>query len=152
MTFYCKSTQTYYKQGLNELMAPFLILGRQGLTRSKIYLYFRNFIRDYMPALFIDTEFRALQALMLLYNGLLRYFDPELSVLLEDLSIGPELYASPWFLTMFARRMSRCVIPRLWIRCTVSSRKRTITMPDHCMSTCYARALWLQMFLLIFQN
>ena len=115
LTYYCKNTHTFYKQGLNELLAPFLILGRHGLTLTEIYLYFHNFIRNYMPTLFIDKDFRTLQVLMQLYKSLLKYFDPELSGFLEDLGIGPELYASPWFLTLFASKIEDIsIVFNLW--------------------------------------
>lgn len=115
LTYYCKETGIFYKQGLNELLAPFLFLSRSGLSLTETYLCFHHFISSYMPTIFIDADFKALQAQMLIFQRLLQYFHPKLSNFLDQLSIGPELYASPWFLTLFASRIENIsIVLDLW--------------------------------------
>ena len=53
LTFYCKQEQIYYKQGLNEVLAPFMIFLRDGLSLCKVYLYFKNFVKNYLPCMFV---------------------------------------------------------------------------------------------------
>ena len=98
-----KSEQIYYKQGLNEVLAPFMIFLRDGLSLCKVYLYFKNFVKNYLPCMFVDKEFKALQAQFLLFRLLIRYYDPEISIFLAANNIEPELYCMPWFLTLLAR-------------------------------------------------
>ncbi|CAG9323060.1 unnamed protein product [Blepharisma stoltei] len=106
LTFYCKREHITYKQGLNEVLAPFLLFFRDGLSLCKVFLYFSNFIKNYLPLMFVDKEFKALETQFILYRLLLRYYDPELSSFLNYYKIGPELYATPWFLTLLASKIS----------------------------------------------
>jgi hypothetical protein len=103
LTYYCKQEEIYYKQGLNEVLAPFMIFMRDGLSLFKVYLYFKNFVKNYLPFMFVDKEFKALQAQFLLFRLLIRYYDPEVSIFLAAHNIEPELYCMPWFLTLLAR-------------------------------------------------
>lgn len=103
LTFYCKQEQIFYKQGLNEVLAPFMIFMREGLSLCKVYCYFKNFVKNYLPCMFVDKEFKALQAQFLLFRLLVRYYDPEVSIFLAAYNIEPELYCMPWFLTLLAR-------------------------------------------------
>ena len=52
LTSYCKNEDIKYKQGLNELFAPFLLLKRSGLSLEDVYKYGRGFIHNYMPTTF----------------------------------------------------------------------------------------------------
>jgi Rab-GTPase-TBC domain len=103
LTFYCKQEQIYYKQGLNEVLAPFMVFLREGLSLCRVYLYFKNFVKNYLPCMFGDTEFKALQSQFLLFRLLIRYYDPEVSIFLAANNIEPELYCMPWFMTLLAR-------------------------------------------------
>lgn len=103
LTFYCKQESIYYKQGLNEVLAPFMLFMRDGVSMCNVYLYFKNFVKNYLPSMFVDKEFKALQAQFLLFRLLVRYFDSEISVFLAANNIEPELYCMPWFLTLLAR-------------------------------------------------
>jgi hypothetical protein len=103
LTFYCKQENIYYKQGLNEVLAPFMLFMRDGVSMCNVYLYFKQFIKNYLPSMFVDKEFKALQAQFLLFRLLIRYFDSEVSVFLAANNIEPELYCMPWFLTLLAR-------------------------------------------------
>ena len=57
LTFYCKTESVKYKQGMNEILAPFLILNRKNIPLSICYTCFRNFIKILLPTLFIDDVF-----------------------------------------------------------------------------------------------
>lgn len=60
LTSFCKNEHIRYKQGLNELFAPFLLLKRKGLDLTDVYLYAKGFIANYMPTTFVDSEFLGL--------------------------------------------------------------------------------------------
>ena len=62
LTLYCKTENVWYKQGLNEVVAPFLLLSREGLSMEDVYRYFKGFVGNYLPTMFNDREFRTLQA------------------------------------------------------------------------------------------
>jgi hypothetical protein len=54
LTFYCKTKKHSYKQGMNEILVPFLLLSRQGIPKHIIYTCFSNFIEKFLPTLFQD--------------------------------------------------------------------------------------------------
>ncbi|OMJ86630.1 hypothetical protein SteCoe_11777 [Stentor coeruleus] len=115
LTFYCKQEQIFYKQGLNEVLAPFMIFMREGLSLCKVYCYFKNFVKNYLPCMFVDKEFKALQAQFLLFRLLIRYYDPEVSIFLAAYNIEPELYCMPWFLTLLASKIQDLeIVYGLW--------------------------------------
>ena len=115
LTFYCKEYNTSYKQGMNEIMAPFLLMSRQGLPLHMVYLFFKSFIHTYLPTMFVDHEFRPLQAMFLLFRLLLRYHEPRISSFFLVNSISPELFVTSWFLTIYAAKINQIsVLYTLW--------------------------------------
>jgi hypothetical protein len=54
LTFYCKTKKHSYKQGMNEILVPFLLLSRQNVQKHLIYTCFSNFIEKFLPTLFQD--------------------------------------------------------------------------------------------------
>ena len=95
LTFYCKEYNTSYKQGMNEIVAPFIIMARDGLPLHMVYLYFKSFLHICLPTMFADQHFKPLQAMFLLFRLLLRYFDPRLSTFFLMNHIEPELFVTP---------------------------------------------------------
>jgi hypothetical protein len=60
--------------------------------------------RRFLPNTYTDSEFGGLQCVFALFRFLLLYHDPELSQWLDQFDLGPELYASSWFITLYANR------------------------------------------------
>lgn len=54
LTLYCKTERVSYKQGMNEILAPFMMLNRQGVALHLCYLCFKNFIEKFIPTMFLD--------------------------------------------------------------------------------------------------
>lgn len=57
LTFYCKDTDTVYKQGMNEIFAPFLLMMRNGITLEEAYVMGKNFIHACLDSMFRDDVF-----------------------------------------------------------------------------------------------
>jgi Rab-GTPase-TBC domain/Rhodanese-like domain len=115
LTFYCKSRGVSYKQGLNEALAPFLVVFDESKhAPGSVCNAFYALISKFLPSIFNDHEFESLQCIMRVFNMLLKYHDPKLCTYLDSHDILPELYATPWFITLFARKMSLPVVCRLW--------------------------------------
>ncbi|PHJ21704.1 tbc domain-containing protein [Cystoisospora suis] len=133
LTCYCKTYHIKYKQGLNELLAPFLYLkDRNGFTVADVFHCFQAFVNRYLSAMFCDDEFTSLQCAFHLFKHLLTYHDPALSEFLglhssstafggvyrfthaENQFVTPELYVTPWFLTLFSSKTSLLVLFALW--------------------------------------
>lgn len=115
LTYYCKEYNTSYKQGMNEIMAPFLLMSRNGLPLHMVYLFFKSFIHTYLPTMFVDHEFRPLQAMFLLFKLLLRYHEPRVSSFFLSNHISPELFVTSWFLTIYAAKVNNIsILYSLW--------------------------------------
>eukprot|EP00826_Nyctotherus_ovalis_P028384 TRINITY_DN22428_c0_g1_i3.p1 TRINITY_DN22428_c0_g1~~TRINITY_DN22428_c0_g1_i3.p1 ORF type:complete len:225 (+),score=43.85 TRINITY_DN22428_c0_g1_i3:281-955(+) len=104
LTYYCKYTKISYKQGLNELFAPFLCLRKYSPASSlhEILKVFLIFTEVFSPTFYIDEDFLSLEHSFLFLQLLLQYHDPQLSLHLRKRCITPELYSTPWLLTLFA--------------------------------------------------
>lgn len=54
LTYYCKTKNHTYKQGMNEILVPFLLLAREGIQKHIIYTCFSKFIDMFISTLFKD--------------------------------------------------------------------------------------------------
>lgn len=106
LTYYCKEFNTSYKQGMNEIMAPFLYLSREGLPLFQVYQCFKSFLHKYLPTMYADQSFKPLQGMFLLFKLLLRYYDPRLSTFFVVNQIEPQTFVTSWFLTLYSGKIS----------------------------------------------
>ena len=115
LTFYCKRRGIKYKQGLNEVLAPFLILRPSPrLPDGVVFNLFYSFVDRFLPHMYCDEDFIALQCALRLFRLLLQYHDPELCHSLDQYNLVPELYATPWFLTLFSRNVPLELLFEVW--------------------------------------
>jgi hypothetical protein len=54
LTKYCKAENISYKQCMNEICAPFVLMTRQNISIELAYNYFKAFIEIVMPTMFVD--------------------------------------------------------------------------------------------------
>lgn len=97
---------------MNEVAAPFLLLSRDSL--SKAYLLFHLFMKRHLRDFFDDEEFISLQIFLKLFDLLLQYHDPELRDFLKKNDLTPELFATPWLLTVFCSKLNINHVYLLW--------------------------------------
>lgn len=115
LTYYCKCRSIRYKQGMNEVLAPFLILERDPpMPEGVVFQCFYALIDRFLPHVFADREFKSLQCSFQLYRLLMLYHDPMLCHYLDQHDMTPELYVTPWFMTLFARGLQPDLVFRLW--------------------------------------
>ena len=88
-----------YWQGLDSLAAPFVIVNFGHEARA--FACFDQFIKKYLRGFFNRDNSPTIQEYLALFSHLLAFHDPDLFNHLDHLSFTPELYAIPWFLTMF---------------------------------------------------
>ena len=103
-----------YKQGLNEILSPFILLRDPPLPELDILELFYAFIDRFLPNMFEHEEFYPLQCCLKIFDLLLRYHLPEVCNRLDQYNVGPELYTTPWFLTCFSRQLSTDCLYILW--------------------------------------
>ena len=113
--YYCNKNNISYKQGLNEIVGPFILLKyKLSITFSTIYGMLVCFIDKFLTNYYHETEFFSLKSSLSLINLLLRYHEPELFDRFEYSLITADLYATSWILTLFANKFNLGVIYHLW--------------------------------------
>lgn len=154
LTYFCRSRRARYKQGLNEILAPFVYLSRwcaggdgspaalckEG-SEAVVFKMWVGFVDHFVPHLYDDDvpvevknpnivevlaigarvverpppeEMIALQCAFRFFELLLMYHDPELWHFLDHNRLKPELYASPWLMTLFAQNVPMSQVFQLW--------------------------------------
>jgi hypothetical protein len=88
---------------LNEIFGVVAVFSNVGLPWEKVWEYGRAIIMNYTNNFFQDEEFLSLQCTFTYLNLLLKFHDYQLWESLFNYMLPPELYATPWVLTLFAR-------------------------------------------------
>ena len=128
---FCADRGAPYRQGLNEVVAPWFgaalreaeaSLGTPGAMPSRraagrCLAAFATFVDAYAPFLVTeDAEAEALQLACEIFSWLLRYHDPSLARALDQHDVSPQLFATPWLLTVGARCLPLDAVVDLWTR------------------------------------
>lgn len=117
LSLFCQRRQVAYIQGFNELLAPFILLPDTGGNPRFVYALFNQFMTRFAPWMLESSEstvFDVLKRLFKYFGRLLLYHDPELYWRLEQLLMTPDLYATSWFVTLFARNFTVESVLALW--------------------------------------
>ena len=115
VTFYLKQNNIDYKQGLNEIVATFILLkAKVNISFKRIYKLFTLFIDKFLSNYYWEEDFFSLKSSLSLLNLLLKYHCPEIYNLFDFLLITPEIYATSWILTLFSNKSSLNLIYHLW--------------------------------------
>eukprot|EP00606_Chrysophyceae_sp_TOSAG23-5_P001141 GSChrysophyteH2.ASY1.ANO1.73.1 assembled CDS len=121
---FCFENDIEYKQGLNEVLAPFIYLLpplTKAQTPQKVTLkselssrLFNMLVLRYMERFYcVDTPFFMFQAFRM-FHILLVFHDPQLAQFLERHEFYPELYTPQWFLTLYSRALSMDLVLGVW--------------------------------------
>lgn len=113
LMYICKTQNITYKQGLNEAFAPFFFITSPSFTVPIAVACFNRFLFRYLPYVH-DDDFQALQCSFVLFQQLLTYHDPYLASYLVSHHVLPEMYVTPWFLTLFASKTQINILLCLW--------------------------------------
>ncbi|CAM9295298.1 unnamed protein product, partial [Ectocarpus sp. 13 AM-2016] len=111
---YCVGHGIRYKQGQNELIAPFVMLQDPPLPVPVLGLMFESFMSRFVSRWFVDDEIEALLVSYRVFRVLLYYVDPGLASKLDEADFVPELYATAWLITLFSRNLTMELVVRLW--------------------------------------
>ncbi|XP_076446642.1 TBC domain-containing protein kinase-like protein [Babylonia areolata] len=104
--------QYVYWQGLDSLCAPFLALSFN--HEALAYACLTRFIPKYLNKFFLKDNSPIIQEYLAVFAHLIAFHDPELSNHLDGIGFIPDLYAIPWFLTMYAHVFPMHKIVHLW--------------------------------------
>ncbi|XP_059617401.1 TBC domain-containing protein kinase-like protein [Phlebotomus argentipes] len=105
-------TQYVYWQGLDSLTAPFLYLNFNNEERAFHSLY--KFIPKYLHWFFLKDNSAVIKEYLSKFSQLTTFHEPVLAKHLVTINFIPELFAIPWFLTMFSHVFPLHKIIHLW--------------------------------------
>ena len=96
LTYYCTSKGICYKQGLNEIFGPLILLKYKfnQVKYSRFYDIGELFIDQFLPNYFYEKDLCSLQSSLGLFVILLKYHEPSVYNRLDVNEIKPELYAT----------------------------------------------------------
>jgi TBC domain-containing protein kinase-like protein len=86
---------------LDSLTAPFLYLNFNNEERAFNCLY--KFIPKYLHGFFLKDNSLVIKEYLSKFSQLTTYHEPVMARHMKNIHFIPELFAIPWFLTMFSR-------------------------------------------------
>ncbi|KAK5576627.1 hypothetical protein RB653_007771 [Dictyostelium firmibasis] len=101
-----------YWQGLDNVASPFLV--HHFFNEPIAFASLKAFVDKYLSILYVPNNHAALSEIMLIYQQLLAYHDPELLNHLIEIQLDPNLYSIPWFITVFAHILPIDKLEILW--------------------------------------
>lgn len=101
-----------YWQGLDSLCAPFLYLNFN--NEALAYACLSRFINKYLHKFFLRDNSAVIQEYLAKFSHMIAFHDPRLFNHLDTIGFIPELYAIPWFLTMYTHVFPLQKIFLLW--------------------------------------
>ncbi|XP_044258848.1 TBC domain-containing protein kinase-like protein isoform X1 [Tribolium madens] len=101
-----------YWQGLDSLTAPFLYLNFN--NEAKAFTCLSAFIPKYLHKFFLKDNSMVIQEYLAKFSQLIAFHDPRLANHLHEINFYPELFAIPWFLTVFSHVFPLYKILHLW--------------------------------------
>ena len=116
ITYYCKSKGIFYKQGLNEIFGPLLLMKfkYKQLSYSTIFTLGEAFIDKYLPNYFYEKELYSLKSSLGALLILIRYHEPSVYNRLDSMEILPEMYATNWVMTLLLGKVKLDILYNLW--------------------------------------
>ncbi|XP_030379120.1 TBC domain-containing protein kinase-like protein [Scaptodrosophila lebanonensis] len=104
--------QYVYWQGLDSLTAPFLYLNFNNEELAFLSLF--KFIPKYLQWFFLQDNSAIIREYLSKFSQLTAFHEPLLAQHLASINFIPELFAIPWFLTMFSHVFPLHKILHLW--------------------------------------
>lgn len=107
LTHYCTSKEILYKQGLNEVFGPLILLKYKfkSLKLSKLYDLGEVFIDQFLPNYFYEKDLYSLKSSLGLFLILLKYHEPSVYNRLDSTDIRPEMYATNSLTTLMIAKL-----------------------------------------------
>ncbi|KAL1492194.1 hypothetical protein ABEB36_012677 [Hypothenemus hampei] len=107
-----KNSQYVYWQGLDSLTAPFLFLNFN--DEAKAFACLSNFVPKFLYNFFLKDNSAVIEEYLCKFSQLIAFHDPQLANHLRDINFYPQLFAIPWFLTLFSHVFPLYKILHLW--------------------------------------
>lgn len=107
-----KNSQYVYWQGLDSLTAPFLYLNFN--DEAKAFACLSAFVPKFLHKFFLKDNSAVIEEYLCKFSQLIAFHFPELANHLHEINFYPQLFAIPWFLTLFSHVFPLYKILHLW--------------------------------------
>ncbi|KAG5897208.1 hypothetical protein JTB14_022559 [Gonioctena quinquepunctata] len=107
-----KNSQYVYWQGLDSLTAPFLYLNFN--DEAKAFACLSAFVPKFLHKFFLKDNSAVIEEYLAKFSQLIAFHDPLLANHLYEINFYPQLFAIPWFLTLFSHVFPLYKILHLW--------------------------------------
>ena len=116
LSYYCRKYRITYKQGLNEIFGPLLLIQSKIKNYSLVSIINLGamLIDTFLPNYFYESEIYSLKSALGLFLLLLKYHEPTVYNRLDQLEIKPEIYATNWLITYMSGKMHLNIFYELW--------------------------------------
>ncbi|KAJ3190706.1 hypothetical protein HK101_008449 [Irineochytrium annulatum] len=95
-----ESNKLVYWQGLDSVLAPFLTLSFN--HEALAFASFRTFVNRFLSRFYVTDNSVVMRDYMTTFAHVIAFLDPALAIHFQGMGLTPELFAIPWFMTMFA--------------------------------------------------
>ncbi|KAA8493830.1 TBC domain-containing protein kinase-like protein [Porphyridium purpureum] len=119
LALFCMKENVHYIQGMNEVLAPIMLLPEVQNRPRLIYYTLQGFMRRFMSYLLLpvgkdDDSLEGVKVCFRVLDLLLRYLDPELFHKLRSEGLTSGVFAPSWFVTSFAGWLELDLVYHLW--------------------------------------
>ena len=116
LTYYCDKYKATYKQGLNEIFGPLILMKYKfkNVSLTTIINIGAMLIDYFLPNYFYEKEIYSLKSALGLFVVLLKYHEPTVYNKLDNSEISPEVYATNWLVTYLSGKLSITMFFYLW--------------------------------------
>ena len=116
LTRFCTIHDIQYKQGLNEIFGPLLLMKYQlpNISLSMIFQIGECIIKKFLVNYYFEKEFYAYRSSLNIFILLLKYHVPQVYNILDKLMIFPEMYATSWLLTLLGSKIQLNLTYHIW--------------------------------------
>ncbi|XP_026313813.1 TBC domain-containing protein kinase-like protein [Hyposmocoma kahamanoa] len=104
--------QYVYWQGLDSLTAPFLYLNF--CNEARAFACLSAFVPKFLHNFFLKDNSSVIKEYLAKFWQMVAFHEPQLATHLHEINFVPELFAIPWFLTMFSHVFPLHKIVHLW--------------------------------------
>ena len=116
LTYYCDKYNCTYKQGLNEIFGPLILMKYKlkNVSLTNIINLGAMIIDTFLPNYFYEKEIYSLKSALGLFIILLKYHEPTVFNKLDSMEVKPEIYATNWMVTYISGKVNLTIFFLIW--------------------------------------